>query len=190
MGSPSRSRSPDAWLSRRRCNVSSCDPVSVIPDGVLDAGVIISSVCCVATRASATNCIARRKSRVAGLGPARFARAFASSSRVACSNSCQNFVDVRFAFPIARQTPNMMAQLSSDRNASMPSTICVAKVALSTRSNGVEGTAPRACATELAKRITESGGGRRESQNRAAVTSLLPRATRTTRTSRRDRGRV
>src|SRR5262249_40873925 len=46
------------------------------------------------------------------------------------------------AFFVERQTPNMIDQLSSERNARMIRTACVTGVASRMRSTGVDGTAP------------------------------------------------
>src|SRR5512143_2444514 len=83
------------------------------------------------------------KRRGSALGFARLASAPASSSRGVCSNSCQNFSAALLARAIERHTPNMIDQLRRERNASKMSTTCVTVVALSTRSTGVAGTAPR-----------------------------------------------
>src|SRR5439155_8923021 len=66
----------------------------------------------------------------------------ASSRRDVCSNSRQNFIDLRRAFPSSRHSPNMIAQLSNESSASRTRTPCVTVVALVTSSTGVDGTAP------------------------------------------------
>jgi hypothetical protein len=82
-------------------------------------------------------------SRGNAVGFERLASTLAWSSVGSRSNSSQNLSAAFRARASDRQTPKMIAQLSSDSSASTTSTNCVTVVELSTRSSGLVGTAPR-----------------------------------------------